>query len=309
MATPGQFEYRPGDTALDVLKLVSGNAALDNITNVRVSRRIEHGGNTAPIDLDIQAMLNGTANPFALMPGDHLNVELYESSAAAIYGFVRFPGTWPIENAKTTLRELVDMAGGLKPDASLRTAYIERRQSRALKPNADASDLDFFERTYFAKSLGQNRLAIDVEQALKPDAEDIILYDGDTVVFPRDEQTVQVTGNAINPGYIPFVEGQSAQYYIDMAGGEGPNTTGIFVFEAGTGSVHAKLNTVIRPGDTIFINRHTIAETPELQALLISDQVSKRQTRIATTQTIITGITALVGIVNTFLLIRDRLGN
>ena len=86
-------------------------------------------------------------------------------------------------------------------------------------------------------------------------------------------------------------------------------TTGIFVFEAGTGEVTANLSTTIRPGDTIFANREASTDNPELQALLIQDQVSKRQTRIATTQTIITGVTALVSVINTFILIRDRTGN
>lgn len=306
ISSPGRIELRPGDTLLDALRLVASDNELANLQTVRLTRRNQE---STPVDLSVPALLDGSAPAPSLQAGDHLNVKKEELSQASIYGFVQYPGTFPIENAKTTLKELVALAGGLKPDASIRSAYIERRQSQSRKPNSDASALDFFERTYFQQSLGQNNVSINIESALAPDAEDLVLYSGDVVVFPRDEQTVHVVGNVLKPGYIPYQPGESAQYYINLAGGEAPMSTGTFVFEAGTGKVYADRGAILRPGDTVFINRESIANTPELQALLISDESSRRQTRIARTQTIITGITALVSVVNTFLLIRDRLNN
>ncbi len=308
VSSPGKLEYRQGDTVLDALRFVSSDADLAGLSTVRLTRRSQ-GAISPPIDLNIEGLLNGTAQSISLAPGDHLNVKTREISQAAIYGFVNFPGTYPIENAKTTLRDLVELGGGLKPEASVSAAYIERRQSQARKPGSENSELDFFERTYFQKSLGQNRISINIEAALAPDGEDVILYSGDVVVFPRDEQTVHVVGNVLKPGYIPYIPGKTAAYYIQLAGGEAPLSTGSYIFEAGTGKVYADAGAILRPGDTVFINRESIADSPELQALLITDKASQRQTRIARTQTIITGITALVSVVNTFLLIRDRLNN
>ncbi len=308
VAAPGKIEFRAGDTLLDIINFVTSEADLANLETVRLTRRT-NGTVEAPIDLNLAALLDGTVTPPRIKPGDHINVQLPEVAEAAIYGFVNYPGTFPIENAKTTLRELVEMAGGLKTEANPRAAYLERRQSQARKPGSETSDLDFFERTYFRKSLAQNSISINIESALKPDAEDVILYSGDVVVFPRDEQTIHVVGNVLKPGYIPYAPGKPASYYIQLAGGEGPLTTGSYVFEAGSGKVFTDTNHILRPGDTVFINRQSIADTPELQALLLQNEVSARQTRIARTQTIITGITALVSVVNTFLLIRDRLGN
>ncbi|MEM8487970.1 MAG: SLBB domain-containing protein [Bacteroidota bacterium] len=308
VSAPGKIEYRAGDTVLDIINFVTNEADLVNLENVRLTRRGK-GTVEAPIDLNLAGLLNGTVVAPTMMPGDHINVQMPEIAEAAIYGFVNYPGTFPIENAKTTLRELVALAGGLKPEASPRAAYLERRQSQARKPGSETSDLDFFERTYFRKSLAQNSISINIESALQPDAEDVILYSGDVVVFPRDEQTIHVVGNVLKPGYIPYTPGKPASYYIQLAGGEGPLTTGSYVFEAGSGKVFTDTNHILRPGDTVFINRQSIADTPELQALLLQNEVSARQTRIARTQTIITGITALVSVVNTFLLIRDRLNN
>lgn len=308
VSSPGRIEHKSGDTVLDALRLTTREQDIERLTTVRLTRRAQ-GTTAIPQDLSIPDLLNGTHPPVLLMPGDHLNVKTEEYAQASVYGFVNFPGTFPIENAKTTLKELVSLAGGLKPEASVRSAYIERRQSQARKPNSETSDLDFFERTYFQRSLSKNNISINIESALEPDAEELLLYSGDVIVFPRDEQTIHVVGNALKPGYIPYTPGQTAAYYIELAGGEAPMTTGTYVFEAGSGKVYADKGAVLRPGDTIFINRESIANTPDLQALLITDEVSKRQTRIARTQTIITGITALVSVVNTFLLIRDRLGN
>ena len=305
VASPGRIEFREGDTVLDVLRLVSGEDELSSIQTVRLAR--SSGG--TPIDLDIPAILNGSTPDMAVQKGDYLNVGVLESATAAIYGFVQFPGTYPIQNGQTTLRTLLELAGGLKEEASVRAAYLERRQSLSSKPTFEGSELDFFERAYFRESLAKNRVSIDIASALEPNAPDIHLYSGDVIVFPRDEQTVYVTGNVLNPGYIPYAPDRTANDYIQRAGGMGPLTTGVLIFEEGSGKVHSNTNAVIRPGDTIFINREAMTDNPELQALLLTDEASERQARIARTQTIITGVTALVSVVNTFLLIRDRLSN
>ena len=308
VASPGRIEFREGDTVLDALSLVAGDAELSTIKTVRLTRRTPAGIST-PIDLDVPTLLQAPEQAPRVGAGDHLNVAMQETATAAIYGFVEFPGTFPIENGKTTLRELLELAGGLKDEADTRAAYLERRQSLTNKPGTNGSELDFFDRAYFRESMSRNRLSINIESALTEEGADIQLYSGDVIVFPRNEQTVYISGNVLNPGYIPFVPDQTAQYYIDQAGGEAPLTTGIFIFEAGTGKVHSDTKTIVRAGDTIFINREAMTDNPELQALLLTEQASQRQTRIARTQTIITGITALVSVVNTFLLIRDRLNN
>lgn len=307
VASPGKIEFREGDTVLDALNMVAGSADLSNIQRVRLTRRNPGAGITTPVDLDVQAMQSGQSPSVSLMAGDYLNIEMVETASAAVYGQVQYPGSFPIESGQTSLKAVIELAGGLKPDANLNLAYLERRISHSPKPDAANSSLDFFERAYFRSSLAANRIPINIESALQPDAAPILLYNGDVVVFPRDEQAIHVTGNAVNPGYIPFVEGQPATYYINQAGGTAQLTTGIYIFEVGSGEVHTNTSVILKPGDTVFINRETITDSPELQSLLLSDQISKRQTRIATTQTIITGITALVGIINTYLLIRDRL--
>lgn len=308
IASDAYIEYRAGDTVVDILRLAAGDLDGKSLGEVRLTRRLADGRAETRV-VDLGAQLAGTQDEILVEPGDHVNVVPREIEQAAIYGFVQYPGTYPIQSARTTVRELLATAGGLKPEASIRAAYIERRQSQTFKGDGQASDLDFFGRTYLQQSLRENRLSISLEDALAPDAPEVVLYTGDVIVFPRDEQTVYLTGNVVQPGYLPYVEGQTADYYIARAGGQAPLSTGVYVFEAGTGEVHTTGGVIVKPGDTIFVNRVPTSDNPEVQALILSDQASRRQAGIARTQTVITGVTAIVGVINTYLLIRDRLNN
>ncbi len=305
VAFPGTFDFRPGDAALDLLTLAAGPNAIAAIKQVRLTRRAP-GGETQTRLLDVAALAAGEAVP--LQPGDHLNVLPQEIAQAAINGLVAYPGTYRIEEGKTTLRELVEIAGGLQPEADLNAAFLERRKSMAFKEDGHTSDLDFFSRAYLRSSNSANRVIANIAAALDEGGPDIVLYDEDRVVFPRDEGTVFVTGNVPQPGYVAFVEGRTAGYYIAQAGGQGALSKGVYVFEDGTGRMRKGEQSIVREGDTVFVNREDIAESPEIAALLLSDRASKRQSRILTTQTIITGISAITGIITAFVAVRS-LGN
>jgi len=293
---PGRFAYRPGDTALDLLELAAGPNELDMGNEIQLIRRGTDGRAQTQV-LDLEAMQTGESVP--LQPGDRINVVPREIATAQINGLVEYPGTYPIEDGETTLSELIEMAGGLKPDADLKAAFLERRKSLTFKEEGQISDLNFFSRTYLANARGANRLVVNVQEALQPGGEDIVLYDQDLVVFPRDEGTVFITGNVAQPGYVPFVEGQDAAYYIAQAGGKGALSKGVYVFEEGTGQMRTGEESTVRTGDTVFVNREDVAASPEIAALLISDQNARRQARIARTQTIITGLTAITSVVTT----------
>jgi polysaccharide biosynthesis/export protein len=297
---PGGFPYRPGDTVLDALLLAVGPQGMAGLDEVRLIRRDASGG-AETRHIDIQAILAGTESFEPLRPGDRLDVPRTVRAMASAYGDVEYPGTYPIESGETTLRELVALAGGLKPDASVRTAYLERRKSLAAKENGNVSDLDFFSRTYLRQELDRNRVVIDLAAALRPGAAEFFLQDGDVIVFPRDEETVFVTGNVPQPGYVAFEPGRTADYYVGKTGGLGPQSTGIYVFEAGTGQVHKGPEVAVKSGDTIFIDRRAVPDSPEMAQLSLTQEAAERQSRILTTQTIITGISAITSIITAYI--------
>ena len=298
----GRFSYREGDTVQDLLLLASGPNLYEDIDQARLVRRGSDKAVTEIIDVD--AVQSGRAEPTLLEPGDLIDVIQREEATAAIYGFVEYPGTYPIVAGETTLQELVEMAGGLQPDANPAVAYIERRKSEQFKSVSRASELDFFGRTYLKSELNHNHVVIDLEKLLQPGAEPFYLNDRDAVIFPKDEGTIFVTGNVPKPGYQQYEPGKPASYYIAQAGGQGPLSTGVYVIEGTTGETREGINTIVRTGETVFINRTDFAENPEIAQMALTDESARRQANIARTQIIISSLTAAVGILATL----DRFG-
>ena len=296
---PGEYDVRDGDNVLDLLRIAAGHTGIRNLGEVRIARGDLGGG---VISVAVEDLLSGEVQPPPIGKGDHINVLPREIAQAAIYGRVAYPGTYRIEDGKTTLRELVDLAGGLKDDASLEAAFMERNNSLNFREFGQASNLDFFSREYALSFPAHtaNRVIVDIEGILAGDAEDIVLYDGDRLTFPRDEATVVVTGSVRQPGIVEFREGQTAAYYIDMAGGLGPGARSIYVFEDGTGDFRVGGASVVRSGDTIFVDRKDNAERPEIAQLLLT----KQQQRIQLTQVIVTGVTAITSIITAYAAIR-----
>jgi len=292
---PGAYDVRPDDTVLDLLAVAAGPDGLRRLKEVRLVRR-----STPPQLIALDTLLAHPERAPSLQAGDRVIVTSMETATAAAYGFVRYPGTYPIEHGKTTVRQLIELAGGLLPEANPRVAYIERTQSFYFKGTAQASDLDFFGRFYLHQSLQANRVVVNVADILEGKAPDLPLYEGDRVVIPRDEQTVFVTGHVASPGYVPYHPGQPARYYIMQAGGPGPQARAIYVFDAGTGQVRRGPDAPVYSGDTIFVDRQPVADTPEVAQLVLNDQISRRQHRILTVQTILTGISTIVGIVTAY---------
>ncbi len=50
---------------------------------------------------------------------------------------------------------------------------------------------------------------------------DYIVNDGDVIIIPRKESTVEVFGQVAEPGKVNYVEGKNYEYYIKEAGGKG----------------------------------------------------------------------------------------
>ncbi len=298
---PGTYDVRPDDTLLDLLAVAAGPDGLRRIKEVRLVRRptAPDTGTVAQL-IALDTLRTHPERAPSLRAGDRIIVIPTETATAAAYGFVRYPGTYPIEHGKTTVRQLIELAGGLLPEANPRVAYIERTRSFYFKGTAQATDLDFFGRSYLHQSLQANRVVVNVADILEGKAPDFPLYDGDRVIIPRDEQTVFVTGHVARPGYIPYTPGQPVLYYIAQAGGLGPQPRSIYVFDASTGQVRQGLDAPVYSGDTIFVDREPAADTPEVAQLVLNDQISRRQHRILTFQTILTGISTIVGIVTAY---------
>jgi protein involved in polysaccharide export with SLBB domain len=116
-----------------------------------------------------------------------------------ISGEVAYAGAYAISNKKQRISDLINMAGGLTPQAFIAGVTLHR----------------------FSDELGSEQVAIDLNQILNNpgNEKDLFLNNGDRINVPEFMQTVKISGSVQNPFSISFETGKKAKYYIDRSGG------------------------------------------------------------------------------------------
>jgi polysaccharide biosynthesis/export protein len=332
-------DHRPDDSVLTLLLVAGGRELVESTDFIRLTRRESDGGITSR-SVDVGAIRSGASPDPAIMPDDRILIPRTNRGrgSASIVGLVQFPGTYPVVDGVTTLSDLIEAAGGLRPDALLRAAYLERvdgasgvgdrapdfddprqqvpQQARramemeeAAFESARLSDLPFASRQYLGRELtGFRRVSLDLgdNPSTIPETP---LQDGDRFVVPRDPGAVLVVGQVRQPGYVPLREGADAAYYVEQTGGTGPAASSIFVREAESGYFRRADAGALRSGDVVFVDRDLVADTESLQALTLQEQQlafqrdQQRQTaRLQIFQASLAVVSTAVAIVTTYLL-------
>lgn len=152
-----------------------------------------------------------------------------------IIGEINMPGYYPVSYKNTKLKEVIEMAGGLKPTAYLPLSilfrnwdaeyrlkdsidvYIQQRANDIIVTEADKSN---FITDIKAR---RNRVLVDFDKLMEQNDEtqNVILEDQDIIYINDNKNSVYVYGQVNEEGYIPFKEGADADYYIEKAGGYG----------------------------------------------------------------------------------------
>ncbi len=106
-------------------------------------------------------------------------------------------------------------------------------------------------------------IPIDGEQLLATAGreDNLELEPGDTVVVPKRTNTIMVLGAVPRSGAVPFVESQSAEYYINESGGmrEDSAQNRMIVVHANGAVEPIKTKTELRPGDVVVVpTRHIV---------------------------------------------------
>ncbi len=304
---PGVYEWREGDTAADLVALASGSPLMpDDTRRVRIGSVFQRVGEaTQP-----------------LTPGTTLYVERdRERGMASVTGAVVAPGVYAVRQGQTTLRMLIEAAGGLRADALVRGAYLVRTGSDAVRPFDATSiegpgDLPYVTRVALSDQFAQSRIAIaDVLTG----GGDLPLFDGDALVVPRDEGTVLLVGAVARPGYLPVRAGATAEAYLAAAGGLRREARDVFVVDAATQALAPAAGRALASGDVLLVTTDDPATSPELygfslqerslalqeQTLALQDRQERRNVRFQTVSTLLTTVSTAVAIVTTYLLVRN----
>lgn len=262
---PGAIELVPGDRLSTVLELAGGlfpNAAFDSIEVARFVDDLSPPVRTTVAYAD--------AERFELEESDEVFVrtigEWREREVASVEGEVAFPGSYPITEGETTLRALVQRAGGPTADASIELATVTRTaDGRIADPEFERLKLlsrtemtdDEYEYVKMRARQRPGLMVVDFSRALLGDEEhDILLEDGDRVEFPRRGEFVSVLGLVSEPGNVTLRRGLDVDDYIELAGGyaERARKGRTRVVRSGTGEwLEPGDVDELRAGDTIWV--------------------------------------------------------
>ena len=215
-----------------------------------------------PFNLAKAVIDRDPAQDLGLLPGDVVTVfskadirvpSAQQTKFVKLEGEFPGAGVWSVQPGET-LRQLVERAGGLTPDADLFASEftrdsVRRQEKQRLNEFADelesqisanstanaASALTERDAAAAAASANESRAVVArlrtaqpngrVVLPLKPDSEgvdalpDIALQDNDRFVVPRIPSIVNVEGQVYNANAFLYVKGRRVKDYLRLAGG------------------------------------------------------------------------------------------
>ena len=271
--SPGEFEFCPGDSLSDLLELGQGlrdDALSEEAELVRFDPKGKTS-HTIPLNLVELLAANPGLHNLSLQPEDRVFIRFkprpYLPGEATILGEIKSPGTYPIQDGKTSLTELVNLAGGLTTRASLpeaglfRTSFPSLAESSFLKlAQASPNNLRPEEFEYL-KSRQEGRavrVSVDFVKLYEQNdqSQDRFLRDGDSIFVPPPSLVVKVAGQVVRSGLVPFSQGLSAGELVQRAGGFSgqADQRKIYVIKRGSGEwTRLGGKQKIEPGDTIWV--------------------------------------------------------
>lgn len=280
--------------------LLQSNMEEAELTRVTVT---PEGPQTSRIYINMRRAMTGTPRDNILLrPNDYLFVRpvpdwsLYK--LVSIQGEVKYPGNYTIKKGET-LSAVLARAGGFSDSAYPKGAYftrtsVQKMQAEHLRQAIDKIEAEMLstsvgatqtgfdkedverQKTILAQQqqflgklrsiqpLGRVVIRIDDPERLRGTPDDLELQEGDSLLVPQIQQTVNVLGSVVNPTAVVYDPYLSVKDYIAQVGGptnhadlkhiyvikvNGSALSGRGVLLFGGGVTSARLN----PGDTIVV--------------------------------------------------------
>ncbi|MFA7359937.1 MAG: SLBB domain-containing protein [Candidatus Kapaibacterium sp.] len=275
---PGVYEYNKSDdleTLIGVARGFDFDAYKDSIVIYRTNTATGKFESIYLIyDEDKNFKINEYDRVFVKYKADYV-----KNYSVSVLGEVNIPGVYPIAQKNTRLKEIIEMAGGLKHSAYLPLSIVFRRydeeymkkDTAEILINMRANDLIIsekdklsFERDVVSR---RNRMVVDFEKLYvdNDSSQNIILEHQDVVYINDDKKIVYVYGQVENEGYVPYKPGEDFEYYIKRAGGyslaaDDDNTR---IIKFNSRGWYKPEDTEILSGDFVYVPKKTPAEFKE----------------------------------------------
>jgi polysaccharide biosynthesis/export protein len=273
---PKTFLYVEGDRLLDALLFAQGiDPSFGPVTKALINR-IGTDGNKEQEDTAIIA-----DNP-VLHRGDRIKIlaedVLRKDYKVFIDGEVAHPGPVFITRNTTTIRTVVEKAGGLKPTADLNRAELIRG-ANVFRSTIFTEDFETLLMGRMSKISEEDSAAFIVDNKLrimrgngsvnfakifdeKSNDGTFIVKSGDYIVIPEKVDLVYVFGQVNFPGYIPLISGKPVAYYLENAGGIGITAKSEVYLIKGKTRTWIEVNKVksyaVESGDYIWVPKKPI---------------------------------------------------
>ncbi len=275
---PGVYEYNKSDDLEAIIGLGRGfdfKAATDSIIVYRT--------NVDTKEFEIFYLDYDKDKKFKISEYDRLFVkyktDYIRNFSVTVLGEVNVPGVYPILEKSTRLKDVIEIAGGMKKTAYLPLSILFRRYDEEYNEkdtfevmiNMRANDLIVnekdklnFERDVRSR---RNRVTVDFEKLYNENdtSQNIILEDKDVVYINDNKNVVYVYGQVGSEGFVPFKEGADYEYYIEKAGGYSlaADESNTRIIKFSTRGWFKPEDTKVGSGDFIYVPKETPAEFKE----------------------------------------------
>ena len=206
--------------------------------------RVPVAGKTVrDVEADLRRLL---ADGYIKRPQVAISLEQFKGRRVFIFGGVTSPGTYPLTERMTLIEALVKAGYGAASEAVI----VRSKDAKGPMMPESAGDAEVIR-------VNLRELESDVERGML--SRNVTLQDGDTIFVPRvDRNRIFVTGQVKAPGAYSVPEGTTVLQAISLAGGltDGGTTGRIRITRIEEGkqkTVKAKLEDIVKPGDTIIV--------------------------------------------------------
>jgi protein involved in polysaccharide export with SLBB domain len=178
---PGSYTVSGLSTMTNALFVSGGVKKIGSLRNIELKR---NGQLVSVLDLYDLLLHGDTSADRQLMPGDVIFIPPI-GVTATVYGAVRRPAIYELKREKTA-EQLIDISGGLSPDADAKLAQLERIESSRLREMRNI-DLN--------SSAGRNTEIMNGDKLRVP------------AIRPTLENSVELSGDVFRPGAFQYRTG------------------------------------------------------------------------------------------------------
>lgn len=195
---PMYYEMKPKESVGTLIKYAGGFTGDAYQSNVHLVRKA--GG-----ELSVYSIDDFERNSFQLADGDSVAVDSTLQryrNMVEVKGAVMRPGKYQMDGNITTVRELIEAAGGLAEEAFVNRGFIHRRKA---------------DRTL-------ETVEVDIKGVVDHTVADIALKNEDVFYVPskkimQEEECLTISGEVNYPGVYEYADNTSLETFILQAGG------------------------------------------------------------------------------------------